>query len=293
MDQALPVARSDYRRVLRDGVARWRKWITLHNVRESMGLQNVRMAIVGSAAIATELVRWYGDIGVAMFEGYGLAEAGGFVSVTSPSETLGGAGVQMLPKMTARLADDGEILVAGPTVHRGYWGTGASAGRSSDGSWLRTGDYGVPASQAGFRFGGRMADRFVTDHEQTVAPHSFESAIKLSPYVLDALLIGGGRAFCTALVALDENSVGKFARDNEIPYTDHVSLARRPEVVALVSRRMAVVNESLAGPSKVLAFRILSEPLNAYSEELTPALRLRRHYVELKYATLIEEMYLG
>ena len=226
-----------------------------------------------------------------MFEGYVLAEAGGFASLVHPKDALVGAPLSPVEGVETQLTRDGEILIGGSSVAAGYWIDGRLQVLEAATPGIATGDYGVPVGANGIRLSGRTVDRFKVGPKHTVAPHAFESALKLSPFVLDALLVGRGRAFCTSLIALDESTVGKFARDNDIPYTDHGSLATRQEIIDLVARQVEAVNQGLPQESRVKAFRIFAEPLNGQSEELTPALRLKRHFVESRYAELVEQMY--
>lgn len=293
MQEAIPLARFAYRRAIASGRSGWLGRASLHNLREALGLQHVRMAISGAAPVAAELLRWYRAIGVPMFESYGLTEASGFCAVVAPHPDSADEGFRPLADVRLQLAADGEILLRGPILHAGYWRDGAAHDAIGVDDWLHTGDFGVAAAGGGIRVRGRVHDRFDGPQGQPIEPVHFECAIKLSPYVIDAMLIGDSRRYCTCLVVLDEDSVGKYAQDHHIPYTDHASLATRPEVIELIGTQIDAANERLPAAERVQRFRILARPLTAGDEEVTPALRLRRHVVARNYAELVDEMYAG
>jgi len=294
MHEAMPLARFAYRRGLDAGRPAWLSRAALRNLREALGLQQLRMAISGAAPVAAELLRWYRAIGVPMFESYGLAEAGGFCALAAPHADSADKGLRPLAGVQLELAANGEILLRGPSLHAGYWRDGVAHDDAiDDAGWLHTGDFGVAAAGGGMRVRGRLRDRFDGPRGLPIAPVHFECAIKFSPYVSDAILIGDSRRYCTCLVALDEDSVGKYAQDRHIPYTDHASLAARPEVVALIGAQIDAANQQLPAAERVQRFRILARALTADDEELTPALRLRRHVVARTYAELVDDMYAG
>lgn len=291
MDNAISTAFGAYRRALEEDVPAWRRWLVLRNVRKRLGLRRTRMPMAGATAVAPKLLNWFAAIRVPVYEAYVVAEAGGFCSLTPVAESLSSSGMRPVKNVSLKLSADGEILIEGPTVHGGYWENGTRLNDARVGSALRTGDSGVALSSGRLQFAGRLADGLAGSAESVLVSHSFERAVKVSPYILDAVLIGRGRSYCTTLIAVDEAIVGKYARDHEIPYTDHVSLVSHPKIVELLSQQIDIVNAKLPESARIRAFRILMQSLDSRSEELTPALRLRRYVVERKYAGLVEEMY--
>jgi len=290
MHDAIPIARFAYRGAVGPGRPGLLRRAMLRHVREALGLQQVRMAISGAAPVAAELLSWYRSIGVPMLEAYGLAEASGFCAVVEPHGDCANDGLRPLAGVQLQLAMNGEILLRGPSLHAGYWAAGASREAIDAEGWLHTGDFGVQAAGGGIRVRGRLHDRFEGPRGESITPAGFECALKLSPYVTDAMLIGDSRRYCTCLVVVDEDAVGKYAQDHHIPYTDHASLVARLEVVALIGTQIDAANERLPVSERAQRFRILARPDD---DELTPSLRLRRHVVARNYAKLVDEMYAG
>lgn len=291
--ESIPFARSAYRRALARRAARRGGGftnVTLHNVRRSLGLQNMRMAITGGAPIAGALLDWYAAIGVPMFESYGLAQTAGFCAIVPTGAVDAAIAGSALARL--RVDADGQVLVRGGLMAEGW-----NARRpdpvapvtNADG-WLATGDFGVQEPGGRLRVLGRMADRFTASGEW-VAPGVIESEIKRSFYVADALVFGEARPYCVSIVALDEESVGRYAQERQLPFTDYASLVRHPQVVRLIDAEVATANARLPATHRVREFRIIERQLAEDDEELAPTLRLRRHVIERVYAPLIDAMY--
>ncbi|MFT4439497.1 AMP-dependent synthetase/ligase [Caballeronia sp. 15715] len=292
VNAAFPIAQWAYRHSMRCKAVGIFERLMMRNVRRSLGLQNIRMAISGCASVSPALTRWYRALGVPMFEGYGLAETVGFASLTVASDGISsGAAIEPPQGLEIKLAVDGEILLRGAAVHMGYWRDGTVTVNPGSEGWLQSGDFGTTSVGGEIHLGGRMSDRFDNSAGITISPNVFERELRLCPYVFDALLIGNGRPYCTVLVAVDHEMVGQYAQENHISYTDHASLISRKEVIALIGMQIDIVNTKLLLDVCIRGFRIIGEPLFGDSEELTPALRLRRYLTERKYSVLLEEMY--
>jgi len=292
--ESVPLARGAYRRALARRTARRNGWftaVTLRNVRRSLGLQNMRMAITGGAPIGGALLDWYAAIGVPMFESYGLAQTSGFCAVLPTGEVDAAGACSALARL--RVDADGQILVRGAGLMAEGWNARmpdrAAPLTNADG-WLATGDFGVQETGGRLRVLGRMADRFTASGEW-VAPGIIESEIKRSFYVADALVFGEARPYCVSIVALDEESVGRYAQERQLPFTDYASLVRHPEVVRLIDAEVAAANARLPTTHRVREFRIIERQLAEDDEELAPTMRLRRHVVERVYGPLIDAMY--
>lgn len=291
--ESIPLARGAYRRALARRTARRGGWftnVTLHNVRRSLGLQNIRMAITGGAPIAGALLDWYAAIGVPMFESYGLAQTSGFCAIVPTGVVDTATAGNALARL--RLDADGQVLVRGGLMAEGWNARRPDhiASVTNADGWLATGDFGVQETGGRLRVLGRMADRFAASGEW-VAPGVIESEIKRSFYVSDALVFGEARPYCVGIVALDEESVGRYAQERQLPFTDYASLVRHPEVVRLIDAEVAAANARLPATHRVREFRIIERQLAEGDEELAPTQRLRRHVVERVYAPLIDAMY--
>jgi long-chain acyl-CoA synthetase len=131
----------------------------------------------------------------------------------------------------------------------------------------------------------------ITSGGKNISPSQIENLLKFSPYITDAVAVGDGRRFVSALIMIDQEHVARFAQERQVPYTDFASLTRTPEVIELILQQVTAANSQLARVEQVKEFRIISELLGAEDEELTPTMKLKRQVVATKYARLIDAMY--
>ncbi|MBK7062343.1 MAG: AMP-binding protein [Rubrivivax sp.] len=186
----------------------------------------------------------------------------------------------------------GEILLRGPNVILGYLNQPEKTAETIDGDgWLHTGDVGEVDAQGFFRITDRMKDIIITAGGKNVTPSEWENELKFSPYITDAVIIGDKRAYLTAIVMIDQENVEKYAQDHDVPFSNYASLARAPEVRALIQSEVDRVNNRFARVEQVKKFWLLEAQLGAEDEELTPTMKLKRKLVQEKYAAQIEGMY--
>ncbi len=266
--------------------------LAFRNIRIFLGLQNCRSALTGAAPVPPDLIRWFLSIGVELREAFGMTETSGFATATpTRGIRLGWAG---LPARGTelRIADEGEIQIRGANVFAGYWKNPEKTAETitADG-WLRTGDCGEISDQGYLAIRDRIKDIIITAGGKNITPTQIESQLKFSPYITDAVVIGEGRRFVTALVMIDLEHVARFAQDRAIPYTDFASLTRAAAVVALIRAEVEAVNPRLARVEQIKDFRIIDQLLTPEDEELTPTMKLKRRVIAQKYATLIDGMY--
>jgi long-chain acyl-CoA synthetase len=266
--------------------------LVLTNVRKSLGLQNVKSAITGAAPVPPELLKWYAAIGIELLEAYGMTEATGFCSVTPPGQVrIGYAGLKARGT-EMKIGSEGEILLRGAHVFQGYWRMPDQTTQAIDGEgWLHTGDCGELDADGYLKINDRLKDIIITSGGKNITPKNIESALKFSPYIADAMVIGEGKRYLTCLVMIDYDNVAKYAQDAQVPYTDFVSLTRTAEVQALIRAEIETVNHTLARVEQIKDFRLIAELLTAEDEELTPTMKLKRRVVARKYASLIDAMY--
>jgi long-chain acyl-CoA synthetase len=268
-------------------------WTVLNNVRRMMGLSRTQLALTGAAPISPELIRWYQALGIPLREGWGMTEttAGGTVS---PRRGLrpGSIGIPG-PGLEMRIAPvTHEILLRGPNVIKGYLNQPEKTAETIDAEgWLHTGDVGRVDDDGYFYIIDRMKDIIITAGGKNVTPSEWENELKFSPYVTDAVVIGDKRAYLTALVMIDQENVEKFAQDHDVPFSNYASLTRAKEVQDLIWREIEAVNRKFARVEQVKKFRLIETQLTAEDEELTPTMKLKRAFVQKKYAPVIEGMY--
>jgi long-chain acyl-CoA synthetase len=262
------------------------------NLKIFLGLQNVKTALTGAAPVPPDLIIWFLCIGIELREAFGMTETCGFCTATpSGGIKLGWAGVAG-PGIALRIGASDEILVRGPNVITGYWGDVDKTAETIDAEgWLHTGDCGELDAQGYLAIRDRIKDILITSGGKNITPSHIESLLKFSPYITDAVVVGDGRHFLTALVMIDHEHVARFAQERQVPYTDFASLTRTAEVLALIQEQVNQANAQLARVEQIKAFRIISELLSAEDEELTPTMKLKRKVVAVKYAALIDSMY--
>jgi long-chain acyl-CoA synthetase len=204
---------------------------------------------------------------------------------------VGSIGVA-LPGSGMKIAPDGEILIRGPHVFKGYWNNPAKTEETvTPDGWLKTGDVGTVDNEGFFTITGRIKDIIITAGGKNITPAEIESALKFSPYISDAVVIGDKRKYLTCLIMIDQENVENFAQERRIPFSDFASLCAAPEVVALIGEEVAKVNKQFARVEQIKDFRLINILLTAEDEELTPTMKLKRSFVEQKHAGLIESMY--
>ncbi|MGB0588287.1 MAG: AMP-dependent synthetase/ligase [Myxococcota bacterium] len=263
-------------------------------LQERLGMRRCRFPVTGAAPVSAELLTWFHGIGVPIVEGYGQTECAG-VSHCNPlgAPQLGSVG-QGLPGVEVSLAEDGEILVRGPSVFVGYLHNAKATAETIDADgWLHTGDLGSMDAHGFTRITGRKKEIIITAGGKNLSPEKIENALKLSPYVKEAIAIGDRRKFVSALVQIDRDAVGDWAQRQGVVYTSFSDLAAKLEVIELVGREISVANDRLAQVEHVRAFRLLSKELNQDDGELTATQKVRRKVVGELHSELIESIYSG
>jgi long-chain acyl-CoA synthetase len=233
-------------------------------------------------------------LGVNVCEMYGQTEtAGGIIAgQRGPFPRPGDVGTA--PEgIEVKFAHDGEILVRSPDLFEGYWNDpDASAAVLGDAGWMRTGDVGEWRADR-LRLIDRARDFLVTSGGKTISPSFIENALRASPYFAEAVVLGHGRKYLTALIEIDFETVADWARNNDVAYTGFTSLAQHPRVEGLVRREVDKANAELARVEQIKAFRILPKALDpeAEGEPVTPTRKVKRNLMYERFKPLVEEMY--
>jgi long-chain acyl-CoA synthetase len=267
--------------------------LALDNVRKLIGIHRARFLVTGAAPIAPDLVRWYLALGVPMLEVWGQTESCG-ASTGMPAARIkpGSIGPACTYNEVKVDPASGELLIRGPNVFMGYLNQPEKTAETIDAQgWLHTGDVGTVDEEGFFRITDRMKDIIITAGGKNVTPSEIENELKFSPYITDAVVIGDKRPYLTVLIMIDQDNVEKFAQDHDVPFSNYASLTRAPQVQDLVQREVDKVNAKFARVEQIKAFRLLQTQLTAEDEELTPTMKLKRSFVQKKYADLIGSMY--
>jgi long-chain acyl-CoA synthetase len=267
--------------------------LVLDNVRKLIGIHHARFLVTGAAPISPDLVRWYLALGVPMLEVWGMTETCG-ASTGIPADRIkpGSIGPAASYNEVRLDPQTSEILVRGPNVFMGYLNLPEKTAETIDADgWLHTGDVGSVDGEGFFRITDRMKDIIITAGGKNVTPSEWENELKFSPFVTDAVVIGDRRAYLTVLIMIDQENVERYAQDHDVPFSNYASLTRAPAVQALIQRAVDAVNTKFARVEQIKAFRLIETQLTAEDEELTPTMKLKRSFVQKKYAPLIESMY--
>ena len=267
-------------------------YLVFRNIRRMLGLDRCRLAFTGAAPIAPDLIRWYLALGIDMREVYGQTENCGVATVMPPDRIKLGSVGKAAPWGEVAISPQGEILIRGDFLFMGYLNQPEKTAETIDAKgWLHTGDVGSIDNEGFVRITDRMKDIIITSGGKNVTPSEIENQLKFSPYVSDAVVIGDKRPYLTCLLMIDQENVEKYAQDHDIPFTNYASLCRAPEIQDLIQREIEAVNVNFARVETIKKFYLIERQLTPEDEELTPTMKLKRSFVNKRYAAEINAMY--
>ena len=274
-------------------LAHWlARFLVLDNVRKLIGIHRARLLITGAAPISPDLLRWYMALGLTMIEGWGQTESCGAGTINPLQRVKPGTIGTAADFNEVALSAEGELLIRGGNVFMGYLNQPEKTAETVDAEgWLHTGDVGRCDEDGYFKISDRMKDIIITAGGKNITPSEIENQLKFSPYITDAVVIGDRKPYLVCLVMIDQDNVEKFAQDHDIPFSNYLSLTRAPEVLKLIEAEVAKVNQQFARVEQIKKFRLIEQKLTAEDEELTPTMKLKRKFVERKYAAMIDSMY--
>jgi len=256
-----------------------------------LGLNRVRAAFCGGATISPEVLSFFWTLGVPVYQIYGMTESAGVSHMQQPGHTLTGCSGLVIPGLEQKLAPDGELLLRGPSIFKGYLFDAEATARAFDGDWLHTGDIVEFEPSGELRVADRKKDIIITSGGKNITPSLIENALKDSIYIREAILIGEGRNFLSALIQVEYDSVGKWAQAQNIPYTTYKSLVERPEVHELVREAVEAVNARFARVENIRKFVLLEKQLDHDDGELTATMKVRRRTIETRFQNEIARIY--
>ena len=260
-----------------------------------VGLRRCRVAISSGAPIAPDILHFFRVLGVPIREAYGLTEASGATTMQpSDASPVGTVGVAY-PGVELELAADGEIMIRGDVVFRGYYRNAPATAEAIDAEgWLHTGDIGRweegPAGRE-LRIVDRKKDIMITAGGKNITPSEIENALRSSPFIKEAIVIADRRRFVSALLQIDFESVGNWAEVKGLAYTTFKSLVDQEPVRALIENEVAAANARLAQVQQVRKFHLLAKELDHDDGEVTATMKVRRKVIAEKYAAVIEAIY--
>jgi long-chain acyl-CoA synthetase len=254
------------------------------------GLSKIRAVFCAGAPLPFKIQEVWEVWGVNVRNLYGITE-GSYVLCQRdafPAPTKGG--FALYPR-EIKLGHDGELMVRGPGLFRGYWKNEDGTRATMLDGWLATGDIAEASGDGEWRIVDRKKDIMITTGGKNIAPSEIENLLKSSPYISEAALIGDGRRFVTALIEIDFACVSEWARQNRIVYTSFTSLTEAEQVVGLIGREIDAVNDRLSRVEQVKKFRILPKELDPEEGDTTPTRKIKRKHLCTLFEQLIEDMY--
>jgi long-chain acyl-CoA synthetase len=265
--------------------------LVFSKVRERFG-GRVRFFISGAAALSPDIAEWFHAAGVLILEGYGLTETSAGAFVNQPDNfKLGSVGTPF-PGSEAKIAEDGEVLIKGPHIMRGYHNLEGESASSLEDGWLHTGDEGR-IDEDGFLFiTGRKKELFKTSGGKYVAPPHIEGTFKgISSLTSHILVHGNERNFCSALITLDPDAVAEWAANNGMEGKSYKEVVKSQEIHDLIQSQIDELNSRINRWETIKRFYILDHDLSIENGEITPSMKVKRNVVEANHAHILDGFY--
>jgi long-chain acyl-CoA synthetase len=262
-------------------------------MKERIGLRRCRYAASGAAAIAPEVLEFFIGIGVPVFELYGMTENSAVATANFAGRMKLGTVGEPYSDIDFRIDEvTGEIQTKHPGVFQGYWNNPEKTADTftADG-WLKTGDVGEWVDGTHVKIVDRINDIIITSGGKNISPSEIENSLKTSPFVKEAMVIGDGRKFVTALIGIELDTVGDWALRKNIPYTTYRDLTEKPEVIELMQGIVSDTNERFARVEQVKKFEMIPKELDHEDGELTATQKLKRTVMMDMFGDLVESMY--
>jgi long-chain acyl-CoA synthetase len=274
--------------------------LVFSKIREGMG-GRIETFISGGAPLGRELAEWYAKMGIRIHEGYGLTETSPVIAVNTPLNHRIGTVGKILSNLEVRIAGDGEILVKGPSVFKGYWNRPEETkaafvdgevndSHRSDG-WFKTGDIGNIDADGYLSVTDRKKDLIKTSGGKFIAPQPIENSLKLNPLVGVAAILGDKRKFASVLVSPNFGALEEWARENSVAFSSRAELIANPKTQALYEGIVEGINGNLARFEKLKRVMLVADEFTIDNGVLTPTLKLRRRVIEERYKKQIDELY--
>jgi len=261
------------------------------SLRNYLGLSRLRHVYTGGAPLGPEIFHMFQALGVNIKQAYGMTEqtAASIIHRTDDIrlDTVG----KPLPGVEFRISDSGELLSRGDTIFKGYYKDPEATEEALRDGWFHSGDAALMEDDGHIIIIDRMSDVMKLTDGSKFSPQLIENKLRFSPYIIDALVIGQDRPFITAMIAIDMANVGKWAENNQIPYTTFTDISQKMETYDLIAGEVARTNVSLPKVAKIRKFVLLYKELDADDDELTRTRKVRRKFVSERYKDLIDALY--
>jgi len=254
----------------------------------------IRFFVSAAAPLSKEIIEFFHALDILIIEGWGMTETSAPSTVNRPDNIRFGSVGQEIPGCEVSIADDGEVLVRGDNVFKGYYSKdGPIREDFNEEGWFHTGDIGRMDEERFLYITDRKKDIIITAGGKNIAPQNIENTFKNDLYISEALVFGDRRKFLVALFTLDEDAIKEWAGQQGVSYKDFAELTQKPETYRLIESRVNEINKSLPKHETIKRFRIMDRQFEQEAGEVTPTMKLKRKVLNEKFAGLFEEMYQG
>ena len=293
LDKALTIGERDYsgRKRLSDAPMRLLLSRTIKPKIQGRFGGRMKAMVSGGAPLNPDIGLFFQSLGITLLQGYGQTESGPVISCNRPK-----AGIKMdtvgppLKNTEVKIAEDGEILVRGPLVMKGYWRNKAETDRVIKDGWLHTGDIGHIDERGRIAITDRKKDLIVNDKGDNIAPQKIEGMLTLQPEILQAMVSGDKRPYIVGLIVPDTEWAVEWAHGQDIKF-DFTELQANPQFRAAVRAAVDHVNADVSVTEKVRQFEFTDEPFSIENGEMTPSMKIRRHIIRERYTARVNAMY--
>jgi long-chain acyl-CoA synthetase len=251
----------------------------------------VRFFVSGGAPLSKDIAEFFYAAGLTVIEGYGLTETSPVIACNTIEGVKFGTVGRPVPGVEVKIAPDGEILTRGPNLMKGYYKKEAETREAVIDGWLHTGDIGAFDDEGFLVITDRKKDLIITAGGKNVAPQPIENLLKTSPYITNAVVVGGNRKFISALIVPNFDKLEAYARAGDIPFGNRAELVGREEIRNFLLAEVNRCTPNLAPYERVKKIVLLDREFEIEAGEITPTLKVRRSIVEQKYKGLIDTMY--
>ncbi|MCJ7612733.1 MAG: long-chain fatty acid--CoA ligase [Candidatus Aminicenantes bacterium] len=252
----------------------------------------IRFFVSGGAPLSKDIAEFFFAMGVWVLEGYGLTESAPVIACNTFENIRFGTVGKVIPGVEVKIEADGEIIARGPNIMRGYYKKPAETAEALKRGWLYTGDIGHLDPDGYLVITDRKKDLIITSGGKNIAPQPIENMLKQSPYIVNAVIVGGTRKFISALVVPDFDRLEGYAKKNGIAFKTRAELVKMPRVVDFLTQETERSTPFLAPYEKVKKILVLDKDFDIDSGEITPTLKVKRNIIETKYKDLIDSLYI-
>jgi long-chain acyl-CoA synthetase len=265
-------------------------------LKDNLGMRRIRLAYTAGEAIGPEIFLFFRALGINVKQLYGMTESSVFVAIQKDGDARLDTVGTPIPGVEIRISGTGEVLFRSPGTFQGYYKNPDATREMMEDGWVHTGDAGFIDHEGHLKIIDRAKDVSRLADGTLFPPKFIENKLKFSPFIKEAMCVGQGSTYVSALINIDLAAVGSWAERRNIPYTSYTDLAQKPEVYALIYPEIVRVNKSLGEDellrgAQIRRYLILHKELDADDQEMTRTRKLRRGFIAEKYKLLVDALY--